>query len=90
MLPVIALFCEMGTVGERVNTRRFMVERNEHQRIIAAGWAYRTNERGWIVYRNLHSGIWYTKSEAISIIRAEEGDSTEASVIRTQVLKSSL
>ena len=47
-----------------------MVEYNKHQRITDAGWAYRTNDRGWMIYRDPETGTWYTQSEAASIVQA--------------------
>ena len=45
-----------------------MPERSEHQRITDAGWSYRTNERGWIIYLCPTTGLWRTRSEALAIL----------------------
>ncbi len=47
-----------------------MVEYTEHHRITAAGWVYRTNDRGWVIYRDPQTGAWHTHSEAILIVQA--------------------
>ena len=39
--------------------------KSDHEKITAAGWAYRTNERGWMIYREPHTGRWHTRDEAI-------------------------
>ena len=41
---------------------------NDHCWIIEAGWAYRANERGWIIYRDPVTGLWHTGAEAAAII----------------------
>jgi hypothetical protein len=46
--------------------------RTEHQIITAAGWAYRANDRGWMIYRDPQTGLWYTRSGAIEILENEE------------------
>jgi hypothetical protein len=43
---------------------------NEHRVIVDAGWAYRANERGWMIYRDPATGLWHTRSQAIAIIEA--------------------
>ena len=48
-----------------------MFDHSDHHRITAAGWAYRTNSRGWINYLNPQTGIWQTHSQAISIIHSQ-------------------
>jgi len=47
-----------------------MLEHSEHQRITAAGWSCRTNNRGWVIYKNPATGLWQTRSDAISMIGA--------------------
>ena len=42
----------------------------EHHIIVAAGWSYRTNDRGWVIYRDPETGLWHTRSEAIAIVEA--------------------
>ena len=39
--------------------------KSDHERITAAGWGYRTNERGWMIYREPHTARWHTRDEAI-------------------------
>jgi hypothetical protein len=41
----------------------------EHEMITGAGWTYRMNERGWVIYRDPETGIWYTRSDAMAIVR---------------------
>jgi hypothetical protein len=48
-----------------------VAEHDEHQRITAAGWAYRTNDRGWVIYRDPQTRLWHPHSEAIFIIQAQ-------------------
>jgi len=43
---------------------------SDHWRITAAGWSYRSNDRGWIIYRDPKTGCWHTRAEAIAIIEA--------------------
>jgi hypothetical protein len=45
-----------------------MIEPSDHQQITSAGWPYRTNDRGWVIYRNPGTGLWHTRSEALSIL----------------------
>jgi hypothetical protein len=52
-----------------------MVEHTDHQRITVAGWNYRTNSSGWVIYRNPQTRQWQTHSEAIFIIEAQAGPS---------------
>ena len=45
--------------------------RSDHWKIISvAGWSYRTNDRGWIIYRDPQTGRWHTCAEAMAIIEA--------------------
>lgn len=39
--------------------------KSDHEKITAAGWAYRTNEHGWMIYREPYTGRWHTRDEAI-------------------------
>ncbi len=48
----------------------------EHQAIMAAGWAYRANERGWVIYRDPQTGLWHTRSDAIAILFAADAMNT--------------
>jgi hypothetical protein len=44
---------------------------SDHWKIISvAGWSYRTNDRGWIIYRDPQTGRWHTCAEAMAIIEA--------------------
>jgi hypothetical protein len=53
-----------------------MAECSDHYRITAAGWDYRTNNRGWVIYQDPQTRLWQTHSEAISIIiHAQDSDS---------------
>lgn len=49
-------------------TRGSLVPATEHQAIMAAGWSYRMNDRGWIIYRDPQSGLWHTRSDAVAIV----------------------
>lgn len=49
----------------------FLLE-NAHVALTEAGWSYRTNERGWVIYRHPHTGLWYTRAEAEALAEAEE------------------
>jgi hypothetical protein len=49
----------------------------EHHRITAAGWSYRSDSRGWMVYKDPQTRLWHTHSEAISIIQAQVSDSRD-------------
>ena len=47
--------------------------KSDHEKITAAGWGYRTNERGWMIYREPHTARWHTRDEAIrKLIRSAE------------------
>jgi hypothetical protein len=43
---------------------------NEHRRLTSAGWSYRMNERGWVIYRHPQTGRWHTLREAMSLLEA--------------------
>jgi hypothetical protein len=47
-----------------------MADHSDHYTITEEGWAYRTNSRGWTIYRDPQTGLWRTQGEAISIIGA--------------------
>jgi len=51
---------------------------SDHDKITAAGWSYRINDRGWIIYRNPKTGCWHIRSEALAIVAS--GTSTAAAV----------
>jgi hypothetical protein len=53
-----------------------MLDHSDHHRITAAGWAYRTNSRGWINYLNPQTGVWQTHSQAISLIHSQVPNSS--------------
>ncbi len=44
---------------------------NAHVALTNAGWNYRTNERGWVIYRHPRTGLWHTRAEATDIVEAE-------------------
>lgn len=47
--------------------------KSDHERITAAGWAYRTNERGWMIYQEPYTGRWHARDDAIrKVIRSAE------------------
>ena len=33
-----------------------------------AGWGYRMNDRGWVIYRHPQTGRWHTRPEATAIV----------------------
>jgi hypothetical protein len=43
---------------------------DEHRTVTTAGWSYRTNDRGWMIYRDPQTGRWHTQEEALSIVRS--------------------
>jgi hypothetical protein len=43
----------------------------DHGKLTAAGWAYRTNDRGWLIYHDPETGHWHTGSEAIAILEGK-------------------
>lgn len=43
---------------------------SEHHIIVAAGWSYRTNDHGWVIYRDPETGFWHTRSDAVAMIQA--------------------
>jgi hypothetical protein len=48
--------------------RRMVLTMSDHEVIVNAGWAYRTNERGWVIYRDPQTRQWHTRTEALAII----------------------
>lgn len=44
------------------------MEPSNHSRLLNAGWSYRTNERGWAIYRDPLSGLWHPAAEAVRIL----------------------
>lgn len=44
--------------------------KGEHRMLTGAGWSYRSNDRGWIIYRHPQTGRWHTLSEALSVMRS--------------------
>jgi len=42
----------------------------EHQMLTGAGWSYRTNDRGRIIYRDPQTRRWHTLHEALSVMRS--------------------
>ena len=54
---------------------------SDHWKIISvAGWSYRTNDRGWIIYREPQTGRWHTCAEAMAIIEAVASTPTAPSL----------
>ena len=49
--------------------------KSDHDRITAEGWVYRTNERGWTIYRDPATSRWHTRAEALAIIEGQPADS---------------
>jgi hypothetical protein len=47
-----------------------MLEHDAHREITGAGWAYRTNNRGWVIYRDPRTRLWHTRTDAMSIVEA--------------------
>jgi hypothetical protein len=43
---------------------------SERQALTAAGWSYRMNCRGWVIYRHPQTGFWYTRPAAAAIVEA--------------------
>jgi hypothetical protein len=48
-----------------------MAEHSDHHQITSAGWAYRTNDRGWAIYLDPQTRLWQAQSQAMAIIRAQ-------------------
>ena len=44
--------------------------RGEHRMLTGAGWSYRTNDRGWIIYRDPQTQRWHTLNGALSVMRS--------------------
>ena len=55
------------------------VEPLDHNKIAAAGWAYRTNTRGWIIYRNPETGLWHPRVEALQILGQKASGPSDSS-----------
>ncbi|MGO9259577.1 MAG: hypothetical protein ACLQU1_25180 [Bryobacteraceae bacterium] len=45
---------------------------NEHRKLTSAGWSYRMNERGWVIYRHPQTDRWHTLREAMALLEAGE------------------
>ena len=43
---------------------------DEHGKLTSAGWSYRTNDRGWVIYRDPQTGRWHTLNEALCVMRS--------------------
>ena len=43
----------------------------DHGRLTAAGWSYRMNERGWLIYHDPRTGRWHTGCEARAILEGK-------------------
>ena len=35
---------------------------------MSAGWSYRANQQGWIIYRNPQTGLWHTRAQALTML----------------------
>jgi len=49
---------------------------SDHDRITAEGWVYRTNERGWTIYRDPLTSQWHTRAQALAIIEGRPVDAS--------------
>lgn len=45
-----------------------MTTTSDHHRITSAGWSYRTNGRGWVIYCDPQTRLWHTRSQALSVL----------------------
>ncbi len=45
---------------------------SEHWKITSAGWSYRMNDRGWVIYRDPLTARWYTRDQAIAILESRK------------------
>jgi hypothetical protein len=45
-----------------------MTTTSDHHRITSAGWSYRMNGRGWIIYCDPQTRLWHTRSQALSVL----------------------
>ena len=60
-----------------------MSARSEHQRITEAGWSYRTNDRGWIIYWCPETGLWHTRAQALELLGiSPDGTAVEKPKVR--------
>ena len=64
------------------STEETSVQIGEHREITATGWAYRTNDRGWMIYRDPRTGLWHTASDALAIIRSVQGEIREKPAVQ--------
>lgn len=60
---------------------------NPHIAVTNAGWSYRTNERGWLIYRHPRTGLWHTQAEAEAIVEAEAISRGRHTPVYSQLLK---
>lgn len=58
----------------------------EHDQITAAGWAFRTNYRGWVIYREPRTGLWHTREQVIRKLNASRKVS-RAVLLRSEAKK---
>ncbi len=61
-------FNDKGMLKSTKDAMSAFVDKSEHQTITAAGWIYRLNDRGWVIYRDPKTGTWYTRHDAIAIL----------------------
>jgi len=53
-----------------MGVRTVLSVENEHQKLTNAGWGYRMNERGWVIYHHPLNGRWHTLQEAMVLLEA--------------------
>jgi len=44
------------------------MEQSNHVRLLDAGWSYRANGIGWIVYHDPATGLWHAYGEAVKLL----------------------
>jgi hypothetical protein len=43
---------------------------SKHRMLTGAGWSYRTNDRGWIIYHDPQTRRWHTLNGALSVMQS--------------------
>jgi hypothetical protein len=64
---VSSLWQEAGPLAEK-KVGFVSTIKNEHRELTVAGWGYRMNDRGWVIYRNPQTRRWHTRPEATAIV----------------------
>ena len=59
-----------GTQRAGVWNGSHLAQTGEHRMLTGAGWSYRTNDRGWIIYRDPQTQRWHTLNGALSVMRS--------------------